>query len=543
MQLSYDQTISKFDRFCAVEIEGYTCYYQGVFFIRGYRAGEESVIAMMKDYQEEKGFAFSRFCGAFLMIVHDRIKDKYICFSDNSSLRSFYLGNTVISDSFLELIESEKDISLNAENVSQFISLGYVAFEKTVVNEIIISNRESYYTIKNGVLTKLKKDIGRIYDNVHFDSVEAFFKDVSYALENEYISFDITGGFDSRLVLCEMNKWLPQAEVAISGPENSPDIIVGKKVAFALGKQIDYFSPNILEISDEIILELLQYAQCMESFVEFFREWKFALYRRAKGVNVRITGDGGVLHKDWFWIQDFPFYNKRIRNKRKFLSKYYETRAQIINSRTDFFAEDINLHLRSQKQKFIDNCIPYCRHTNTETYDMLSYYISATHHYCRYNLQAPYVQNYAPLMEYEYVKYAYHLPRKERFFNNYMRKCIDKCNPSVAKIRTIYGTRSTGSLISRIMDIPFYAFDSLKRVKVLLKRIINNTNTDFGVEQWAPEEFIRNSTLLDDAYKYCMQIGLLKEDVKKETLDMNAIQVILNIYNLKLRRKKDIVFK
>ena len=28
-------------------------------------------------------------------------------------------------------------------------------------------------------------------------------------------------------------------------------------------------------------------------------------------VNLQLTGDSGILHKDWEWMQDLPFYHKR----------------------------------------------------------------------------------------------------------------------------------------------------------------------------------------------------------------------------------------
>ena len=540
MIITYDMKNENYERFELFETEKYKVYYQGIFFIRGYMAGEESIKEMLKQYVLEGKLNFKGFYGAYLLMIYDKEKKEWVFFSDNSTLRSFYIGKTMISDSLLDLVKVEPEIRFSPEGMSQFISIGYVLFGKTVLDEVYTSDRDKYYVISKAKVSSYDKGIGGIEGESEIRDVELFFEDVAHALKNEQVTFDVTGGFDSRLVLSEMYQGLPSAEVCISGPKEHPDVIVGSKVAAALGKQIIHFQPDVEAVTEENILGVLKYMQCTEKFIVGYREWKLAEDRRNRGKTVRVTGDGGVLHKDWDWIQDFPFYRKRIKNKEKFLGKYYRQRVEIVNAQMQGWNKNIRQAYEKQRDLFVNRCMDFCQKTNTETYDTIYYYFSAAHHYCRYNTQAMYVNGYAPLMEFEYVKYSYHLPRIQRFYNNDMRKSIDRCNHDVAKIRTIYGTRCTGSFVSRVMDVPFYLLHQLKRLKRLLTRIFMNQNKHKDVERWNPMEYLRTSKLLKDAVLFGKRVGLLADNFDINCADKKDIESLISFYYLSLERGEDI---
>ncbi len=74
----------------------------GCFFCRGgLKAGEESVKAIIDDFIKFKNIPFSKiYGGAFIMIIKDLNSEQIILFSDNSNMRSLYIGNKGVSNSF-----------------------------------------------------------------------------------------------------------------------------------------------------------------------------------------------------------------------------------------------------------------------------------------------------------------------------------------------------------------------------------------------------------------------------------------------------------
>ena len=63
MIVTYDMKNENYERFELFETEKYKVYYQGIFFIRGYMAGEESIKEMLKQYVSGRKLIFKDFYG------------------------------------------------------------------------------------------------------------------------------------------------------------------------------------------------------------------------------------------------------------------------------------------------------------------------------------------------------------------------------------------------------------------------------------------------------------------------------------------------
>lgn len=171
---------------CLTEIcyKNLKCYFQGVVFCRGLKAGEESVKAIIDDFIKFKNILFSEIYGAFIMIIKDLNSEQIILFSDNSNMRSLYIGNKGVSNDFLELVKYQENVSFDKKRISEFLSLGTVYFRKTIVKEIYMSDSQKYYLIHNNKISEFSKNIGNIDEISNIDHIDKFFEDIAYAIKD-----------------------------------------------------------------------------------------------------------------------------------------------------------------------------------------------------------------------------------------------------------------------------------------------------------------------------------------------------------------------
>lgn len=513
---------------CLTEIcyKNLKCYFQGVVFCRGLKAGEESVKAIIDDFIKFKNILFSEIYGAFIMIIKDLNSEQIILFSDNSNMRSLYIGNKGVSNDFLELVKYQENVSFDKKRISEFLSLGTVYFRKTIVKEIYMSDSQKYYLIHNNKISEFSKNIGNIDEISNIDHIDKFFEDIAYAIKDRNITLDLTGGYDSRMVYAELKNHIPNINIFISGPDSASDVIVAKKIAKKENKQIDRYIPGKPKITEDYLYQLFRYNQTFLSFNSSIRMEGFTRYRKQKGYNIRVTGDGGVLHKDWWWIQDFPFYNK----KKVDLNRFYRQRIYLIEINAELFTEEIKKYFETMEEYFINNISRYKKETNTQTYDMLYYNVSGSKLSKGYNISSNILDCYAPLWEIDLVRYSYRLPRKKRFYYNFIREVTTRNAPEIAKVRTVYGLNASSKKSDKIIDTVYFIKEYFTKVMRLFRRKFLNKNVASDVDIWSPYEEIKSLEVFDDAVQYFKDQNVLNNNIKKENIPDLICDRLLLIY-------------
>lgn len=533
MLLSFDGNIDEYGNFFKYEDENFEVFWQGIIFCRKLKAGKESIKSILKNYVIKGEIDFNSIFGAYIIIILNKKEKKKLIFTDNSKMRSFYIGRKYISDSFLILTKKEPYLSYNKEGLTQFLTLGTVFFEKTIYNEITLSKSEIFYVISSeGDIKKYNKLLNKIDDSNDLINIKNFFKDASYAIKDLSVSFDITGGFDSRMVLVAMEKYLKNYGLFISGPKEAKDVLIGKKVANTLGKDINHFNINMNSFSEKDLEDLFYYTDGCSTLLDYIRESKLNVYRKKLKYNVRITGDGGVLHKDWWWIQDIPFYKKKIKEKdlEAFLTRFYYQRIEFLNLSPNILSNKLQTVFDQQKSEFIKNCIPFCKNINSQTYDMLYFYVSGSKRSLNYNFGAKHLDWYAPLWERELVRYSYNLPRLKRFNNNYQKDIITEMNLKISKLRTYYRITACSKLIYKVCDFPLYIVNIFERALLMFRRKIFNTNKKSDVDTFSPTKEVKKMDVFLKAICYAKEKNVLSPNLDISKLSGAIIDSLINIY-------------
>src|SRR5690606_26661912 len=107
MLISYERGIINVNNFECLEKNGYLYYYSGIIWMRGKKAGKETVEHISKIYEVQNKIPFIEIFGSFcFVILHPN--GRIVLFTDNSNMRTFYIGKKLIGTNYLEVIKEKK---------------------------------------------------------------------------------------------------------------------------------------------------------------------------------------------------------------------------------------------------------------------------------------------------------------------------------------------------------------------------------------------------------------------------------------------------
>ncbi len=529
MLLSYNKGIINYDGFEKIEFGNLNVYYRGILWMRGKKAGKESVTHFIKKYIDSGKIPFIELFGAFSCII-EYSDGKLILFTDNSNMHCFFIGDKAIGSNFLEVAKTNKVNSFDIDSLCEFFSLGAVYFRKTLLKGIKLTDNDKVYIYDQGIIHIIEKGIGGIDKKSSISDVNEFFKEMAYALSELKVTLSLTGGYDSRMVFACLNNYIP-VDTFISGDnEKDQDIIVSKRVAKAAGNKQEVIKTTKPNITEDYIYSLFDFSQGIIPFLTDgdMNIINFIINRANNGYNCYLSGDGGPMHKDWWWQQDLPFYNKKDTN----VMKFYDQRIQYIKENYFCGKKLINAN-NLLKKRMLKGINKFVGATNTQSYDNFYYYLNGSKMVIHINTFSSKIPSYSPLWELELVRYSYNLPRYKRFFYNSMRDITTKANPAIAKIPTCYGTTASNEIPLIIRDILFQFIDYGKKMFRLFGRKLFNKSLFTGnVIKWSTEDDVRKLELTNRALDYCKQQEFIAEEANISNLSYPLLGRIVQIYML-----------
>lgn len=523
---SYMKSIRVFD------INGSIYYLQGVFIWGSCLEGEESVREFDKMFAQNTAEAFLKMKGAFSCIIVHADGALY-GFTDNSHMHCLYLSKHEIATGFLEIIkyrktQSEK-LSINYDCVCQLLTLGRILFWDTLFNEIKRSKADEYYIIRNGEVSAVEKGVPGIDAPSNLNAEREYLHELTDSLRNVKFVQALTGGYDSRLLFACMRE-IKKSPVFISGDNfKDSDIKIAKIVAGAVDEPLDIIIPEKPELNKNLLDEAFVYSDGMNPFLNAgcFRIMNFLRKFSAEGKTLVITGDGGVLHKDWEWAQDLPFYNKKSTN----LGKFYDQRIEFIHDNKNLSKKLIKIY-STQKERIVSRMKDFVKETNTKSYDYLYYYINGKRD-CGYTRAGDWPASYAPLFERDLVRYAYNQPRFYRFFYNLIRYETTAASKKIARIPTVYGTTASNETLYVLRDVWYQGIDYYRKLMRLLGRILFNKSVYCGnVLTWSIDEEIMNIEGMDDVLNCAKRHEVISENTVVSDLSANQISALYLFYRV-----------
>lgn len=495
-------------------------YLHGNLFCLNHDSELESIKWIHEQYKQTGVVPYEAMMGSFSCIMQGK-DGKVYAFTDNSNMHCLYYSSSEISTSFLELIEykvqNKCELFFDEKSVCEMMTLGRFYFDKTLVQGIGTSLSDKVYYFQSGMVHSSSKKISNIGAKSWIKTEFDFLQDISLSLKDKKKVQALTGGYDSRMVYVCMKKD-KQVQLFISGDNDAnEDIVISQKIASITGDPIYVHrtpKPDFFNLPD-IIEKMFQYVDGMFPFLDAgtYRLFDFVSYFSNQGYEMIITGDGGVLHKDWEWMQDLPFYNKKKTN----LERFFRQRIEIIEQNKNIGARLSKIY-ELQSKCIVEKMQKYVRESNTKSYDILYYYVTGNRS-SRYTASYNNTWLYAPLNEFEVVKYSYNLPRFKRFFYNNMRDNTTQANKSVARVATGYGTTASSEARYIFRDIWFQLQDyGRKAIRLLRRKILNSNESKEQLLTWSFRECITDLNIIKEAIEYLKCEQILKENVFVESM-------------------------
>lgn len=452
--------------------EYFTFYFTGFVFLDGLNSGPESLTAFDSLLEKDRN-AIKKIYGSFFIIAVHRVHAQTFAFTDNSGMIKAYRYQNFISDSFLELINFiTGDLHLNYRDLAHFLHFGIHLPDSTFFNEIEVFKRESIVESANGRLKTYNKNLAPLHEKSNL-TMESFFHSLSIALKNLNTTVDLSGGFDSRLNAVFLHHYNLQFRTSLSGQFSNKDYKIAKKVAAVLGIPFDFYNHSIENLNLDTLKAIITETDGQIDVLSFHRNYGHLKERLSKGAQIMIHGAGGEMFKDFWWLHDFPFYNKRKTN----LEKLYSLRIESISFPHSILKGKLKRESQELKSNLLDRFSIYSKETNTKTLDQIYFnYKMAGFSRSYLSVNNKFLMCYAPLMEYELVQLGYNLPRKKRFMSFFHKQKITKLNRKVSRIITTDSTSASSIPFYLILDFFLFFSDSLKRLAKQIFRKLFHRN-------------------------------------------------------------------
>lgn len=521
---------SKSSAYRTFENQYFKVIYKGFIFTEG-RESEEDSLSEILSHLREKGFInFGAIRGNYFIYIIDLSSKEKYAFIDNSGMYKVFIFKNIISTSFLDLIEhiNISKIDLNFRAISEFLHFGFVSFSDTFLNEVRKLNKNDLIVWQGQDLIVNKKNLAELTTVSNVRSFEHFFNSLRRVVQNKNISIDLTGGIDSRLICGFMSYLNVDFEVAIYSVNESSDLKIAKTIAGILGKELYVTFPSAAGITEDELLKIFTLSDSQIDILSYQSAFLLNNARKARNIDLQLSGVGGELFKDFWWLQDFPFY----KNPNSNIERLYNLRIESLSFPHNILGENVKSHSLNTKIDQIRKLELLRMPFNTQTYDSIYYNYKMETNAGTYVTIANdnYFIAYAPLLERELVKIGFNLNRTDRFFSKFHRKQMSICCPSIAKIRTTENISCSNETKEMLKDIFRYISDKNKRfAKQVLRKITNKTyfqDTNVTIKMY---EKIKAMDIFKQQEEVLKEFQVINEDVEIVNLPYNLLGRVLTV--------------
>jgi len=437
--------------------------WEGFVYMQGVTAGAPSIQRLAEELPLNLSVAASRLKGVYFLFVHDKQSGKRHAFVDSSGLFHAFYSDRFVSTSFLDLAATEglATDDLDPDALVEFFHFGHIAFRRTFFSAIRKIDPAHIVTFsEDGKVHLIPKPLPGI-DAPPEQCLQDFLAILAGSITKEKISMDLTGGIDSRLLAVVLSYFGLPFEVASSGVHGNTDLAIAERVAAVLDRDlhITYHSTAHME---HTLPELFTLADGLFDVVRYHRAFQLQRDRLRRDISLVLSGTGGELFKDFWWLQDFPFYSR----KRPDLQRLYSFRIAPAELKHAYLSDQYRALSEDYRQRLLQKLSDFVVTGNTQTYDQIYYNFKMREYAGRFMTNTAHlIQCYAPYLERGTVACGYHLPRSRRFFNIFHRQTITRLCPEAAEITTTEGGVSVSSHMSKIAaDLSKYATNKLARL-------------------------------------------------------------------------------
>ena len=519
----------------------YTIFWEGLIFIKKLAPGEESLIRFVEELKKAPlSSIIELLSGVFACTIYDKKKEVVYNFVDNSGIFNLYYSPNFISTAFLKIVEisqlRKSDINptkytdIVAANAFMKWETYFDSINKLRYDEIVVDDGSEIRIKKKKLLDlfKINKFDKTIIEQ--YGAIATSLKKIKGK-----ISFDLSGGLDTRMNCVVFKHHGLDFETAISGMPGNLDVEYSKKVAEALGTKhyISYHSLNTNDLEKELeesfyFFEPLQDIVIWQSYLQYQKD------KSSRNCILTVTGHAGELYKNEFiWNLDNLNPKKAIDQMLNWgASIRYGTDLRHIPH--DIYTENYFKHSKDYVERLRDFLIKNYGNDNSGKVGAKIY--TYFHEASRNTNMAPIINRFSPLLDRDLIpcgitlKPAIHTikgrikklltqPWNDR--NVFESRVITHLNKKVAKakITNSLGLNASTKRIDRIRN--FYLFTKAKIIKPNLE-LVSPLHPEFYPA-------IRSLNKTQEMFEILKNEGILNKKITVEDVKDNYIGTLFTI--------------
>lgn len=440
---------------------------------------------------------FDEFHGPYTLVVLDRFTRRVSVLNSREGLRNCFV--TVQNDlraysTNLLLLAALTGAAPYADGVRQFIHIRATMAEKTIFESIERLSAAALHTYCNERWTTSRlwrlqpstPDRGISRRNAISALTDLFVRNFEFTrnVKPGRVAADLTGGTDSRTVLCCLMEQYPTVVASTSGPEDFVDVRIARRVACKLGIEHYWYQPATVQGTHEHFARAVELADGNMCPITLAKQLSYYEEKRQR-FDFITGGGGGPLFKDHYWLFEF----NRVGLQREPHWDRIARLSVVAHSIQDDFFLGFN-------DKIMDNLTElFRRHslevtgTNNQKLDFV-YFDLKTPAFAGqgFSLTTQFMDVFHPMLDGTNVQYSINLPPEIRIRNILQFGLIRSLHPELSWITTDAGLPTIPPVGAyswlRVLRARRYIETAIRKLRIaLLGSSGERTNKSIDIEQ------------------------------------------------------------
>ena len=427
--------------------------------------------------------------------------------------QAFY-SEKALSPDYRSLLTHTDKRALSNFALLSFLNLGNIYFDQSHTPSIHKIPGPKIVHLTSDSATRLisRKTPLFSFTGDAFQDFVQYFSEAAPALKNHNVITDLTGGSDSRLIAAFMKYLDISFEATVFGDKTDPDVKISSRVARQLNCDLSVVEPDNT-LQKNRIQKLFNLSDGLCDLLSLAGLQQVAESKKKSGGTLSINGGGGALYKDFWWLQDFPFYRRSKSN----LKKLYSWRWNHQPFPLELLSEHLAESQKKFQNRFIKKLAPYDAGMNTKTYDAIFMRVKMHEIVGRSNTSENRIlPAYSPLLEYTPAKIGFNTPRLYRWYNYLERTLVSRLAPEVSILPTTNGGNSLSNKpLYLLKDFPGYVSSKSAR---LFHKITGKQTPEKQNRLTLLGERLKKSPVFNDAFSVLKSENIIADDISTEQI-------------------------